>query len=258
MAELHNPTLRVTSVLSTLYKNETGMTLTELSNATKIPKGTLHPIVLTLLSTQFLKMNGNKFQIGKSAFQVGNAYFYEFDHMELVKKVMNQITHECDEICQLGVLDGGEVLYMAKVETSSAIRLTSSVGHTLKAYATAIGRALLAYKSDEEIYALYPAGITPYTSKTTSTMEDLLKKVDLVRKTGFSHEAGEVNPDIGCLAIAMKNATLSSTSFAAISVSVPLFRLNKKKFEFIKDLLLRKKSYIEQEIARGSLSSFKS
>ncbi|PAF44892.1 IclR family transcriptional regulator [Helicobacter sp. 11S02629-2] len=257
MAALHNPTLRVTSVLNALYKNETGLTLTELSNVTKIPKGTLHPIVLTLLHTQFLKMNGNKFQIGKSSFQVGTGYFPEFDHTELVKKVMNQITHECDEICQLGVLDGGEVLYIAKVETQSAIRLTSSVGHTLNAYATAIGRALLSCKSDDEIRALYPNGLVAYTPKTTNSMEELLKKIELIRKSGISSESGETNPDIGCIAVALQNVAQSFTSFAAISVSVPLFRLNKKKSEFIKTLLLKKKEYIEQEIAKSGLNSFR-
>ncbi|CZE50093.1 IclR family transcriptional regulator [Campylobacter geochelonis] len=247
---MHNPTLRVLEVFNALYESDAGLSLTEIAHITKIPKGTLHPIIATLLQTQHLQSIDNKLYIGKSAFQIGNAYLKNFNHLDLIKNMMNQIALECDEICQLGILDGAEVLYIAKVDTPQTIRLTSSVGRTLRAYATAIGRALLAYKSNDEIKELYKDGLVAYTQDTTKTIDELIQKLNIIRRTKISHEIAETNPDIECVAVALESG---GVGFAAISVSIPLYRSNRKKLDLIKHLLLQKKSVIEDKMTAAGI-----
>ncbi len=78
---------------------------------------------------------------------------------------MKDIVFVCGEICQLGVLDGSDVLYIEKTEPKQAIKLESYVGKNLPAYATALGKCLLSGLNDDEIRKLYYANL--YKSPAT-------------------------------------------------------------------------------------------
>ncbi len=101
---------------------------------------------------------------------------------------MQEIVNRCDEICQLGILDGPDVLYIEKKEPDQAIRITSYVGKALAASATALGKVLLSGLSDEMIRELYTHGLTRYTEKTTVDIETLLEQVKIVKAKGYAHE----------------------------------------------------------------------
>ena len=88
---------------------------------------------------------------------------------------MNNITALSNETCQLGIQSRNMVLYIAKKDSPQPIRLMSSVGKQLPLYCTGLGRALLAYKSEEEIRSLFPEVLTAYTPHTIATINDLLK-----------------------------------------------------------------------------------
>lgn len=69
---------------------------------------------------------------------------------------MKAIVNQCAEICQFGILEHSDVLYLAKVDSPEPIRLSSSIGKRLPAYCTSLGKALLCEFSKEELQELYP------------------------------------------------------------------------------------------------------
>lgn len=72
--KLHNPTLRVLNILETVCANNKGLTLTAISNQTGIAKGTLYPIVMTLIHERYLQIHDASITIGQQCFKLGNAY----------------------------------------------------------------------------------------------------------------------------------------------------------------------------------------
>ena len=150
--------------------------------------------------------------------------------------------YETNEICQMGILDKGQVLYIAKVDSESPIRIISSVGKRLPAYCTALGKAMLSNTKIEDIKKLYPNGLTPFTSKTITDFNELEKQLKEIKNTSIAYEFGEINEPSYCLSTPlMKNDDI----LAAISVSVPSFRMTKEKNDLIKKLLLESKIKIE-------------
>ncbi|VBB09586.1 transcription regulator iclr n-terminal [Lucifera butyrica] len=244
--KLHNPTLRVLDIFEAVYNSIDGLTLAEISRRTGIAKGTLYPIVMTLLHEGFLQNLGSRIAIGKNCFKLGYAYVHSLNYLDILKPHMREIVAACDEICQLGILDGGDVLYVEKTEPNQAIRIESSAGKTIAAYATALGKCLLSGLSNDETAKLYPGEFIKYTARTIPDLKTLLQQLETVRDNGYAHEIGETNIDIECLAVPIK---ISDKVLASISVSLPIFRSTPEKTEKILDVLKFHAELIEKEFA---------
>lgn len=244
--KLHNPTLRVLNIFEAIHNSLEGLTFAEISRRTGIAKGTLYPIVTTLSHEGFLQNIDSRITIGKNCFKIGSAYLHSLNYLDILKPHMREIVADCDEICQLGILDGGEVLYVEKVEPNQAIRIESSAGKTLAAYATALGKSLLSGFSNDEIADLYPNEFIKYTTKTVPNLKSLFEQLETVRNHGYAHEIGETNMDIECAAVPIKNA---DKILASISVSLPIFRSTPKKIEKILDVLKGHVQLIEKEFS---------
>lgn len=244
--KLHNPTLRVLDIFEAIYSSVDGLTFAEISRRTSIAKGTLHPIVMTLLHEGFLQNFGSRITIGKSCFKLGYAYVHSLNYLDILKPHLREIMVACNEICQLGILDGGDILYVDKAEPNQAIRIESSAGKTIAAYATALGKCLLSGLSNDEIVELYPNKFIKYTERTTTDLKMLLQQIEVVRGNGYAYETGETNIEITCLAVPIK---ISDKVLASISVSLPIFRSTPEKIEQILDVLKLNAKLIENEVA---------
>ena len=134
------------------------------------------------------------------------------------------------------------ILYIAKVESSQPIRLISSVGKQLPLYCTSLGRALLAYKSDDEIRNMFPSTLKSYTPNTVTNIDALLKELVATRERGYAMEREETNQMINCIAVSLN---YHNNPIAAISVSIPTFRLNEQKIQETVNVLFEAKRNIE-------------
>lgn len=243
--KLHMPTLRVLAVFEAIYHSEKGLTLADISRSTGIAKGTLHPIVVTLLQKEYLESNGSAIAIGRNAFKLGYSYVHSLSYLYIIKPHMREIVAACDEICQLGILDGKDVLYVEKTEPKQAIRIESSAGKTIGAYATALGKCLLSGLSDETVRNLYPEELAAYTARTTRDRTTLLTQLRMVREQGYAHEIGETNIDVECLAVPIR---MGERVLASVSVSLPIFRSTPEKTAHILGVLRVHAKEIERAV----------
>lgn len=245
-SKLHNPTMRVLDILESVGRSKEGLTLTQISEKTNISKGTLHPIVSTLVERSYLEVDRGVYIVGRNCFKLGYTYVNSFDYLSILRPHMHAIVTDCDEICQLGILDGMDVLYLEKTEPNQAIRIESSAGKTLRAYATALGKCMLSEKSDREIRELYVTEeLEPYTPYTVGDVDELIAQLQFVRDHGFFHEIGETNADVECIGVPIYQG---NHILCAVSVSLPRFRATESKIEEIVLLLKREAMKVEQEI----------
>ena len=240
----HRPTERVLDILELLSNSESGMTLTELSKALEAPKSSIMPLVHTMRSRNFIYMQSEplRYFIGVATYTVGISYNNHQTSLQFIKQEMEKISSICDETCQLGIQSRNMILYIAKVESSQPIRLISSVGKQLPLYCTSLGRALLAYKSDDEIRNMFPSTLKSYTPNTVTNIDAFLKELVATRERGYAMEREETNHLINCIAVSLN---YHNNPIAAISVSIPTFRLNEQKIQETVNVLFEAKRNIE-------------
>ncbi len=241
---LHLPTWRVIKVIEVVSTSKKGLTLTELSRTTEIPKGTLYPIMQTLVSSNFLHVSEDtqRYSLGIKSIEVGQRFFDHFDLLNTVKHEIHKIVEGCSETCHLGVLDKGDVFYLHKEDSKKAIRMFSSIGKKLPAYGTGLGKALLSALSEAELRELYPNGLIPITENTITNFDILIAQLEKVRLEGVAYEKEESSMQIQCVAVPLrKNGKIQ----AAISVSIPIFRVTDTLIDEARSLLFIAQDRIE-------------
>lgn len=240
----HRPTSRVLDILELLAFSPEGHTLTEIATAIGAPKSSIFPVVRTLYQRKFIELNKetSKYTIGINTFAVGSSYSQNLNVLDFITEEMQIIVDKSLETCQLAVLNKDKVLYMAKIDSPEPIRLISSVGKSLPAYCTALGKALLCDYSKEYLKSLYPNGLQSYTPNTITDFDVLHNQLCTVRETNVAMEFGEATDHIKCIAVPIRK---NNKIILAISVSIPVFRATPEKMELVEKLLLQSKTKIE-------------
>ena len=249
---MHKPTWRVVSILNYVSSNK-GVTLVACSNALGIPVGTIYPILQTLVDMQYLSYDtsSRQYTTGLRLFLAGSVYATGENGYESVTEILRQSAEKCGgETMHLAKLEGGNVLYVIKVESTQSVRTYSSVGAILPAYGTSLGKALLSDLSLDELKNLYPDGLKPITRNTITSFDVLVSQLEEIRKTGFAYECEESNYDVRCIARPLR---LTGHVVAAISVAMPVFRYSVSKKEQIEKELVRASSQIEKILPYMSL-----
>lgn len=240
---IHRSTTRVLDILELIAANPSMYSLTEICEQLNSPKSSLYPILYTLTKRHFLALdNANKYRIAFSAYQVGSSYLSQMNFLDEVEKIMVDLTEKTSETSHFATLAGGDVLYLKKIDSPEAIRMTSFVGNRIPAYGTALGKALLADMEMDDLTALYPDPLIPMTSHTITNLDSLLKQLHQSRITGFTYEIEESNQYIRCYAVPIRK---NGTIVAAISVAIPIFRYSDEKGAYIRALLFESKNKLE-------------
>lgn len=242
---MHKPTLRVLVIFEEIRNSLNGLTMTEISNKTKIPMSTLSPIMKTLVENNFLEIKDNKYLIGFCLYKVGNIYRNKSQALSIVRVYMEKIVEECNEICQLGIYENKMVFYLEKVEPKQSIKIVSNVGSRIPAYAPALGKSLLSQFPDEYIINIFDDKMQKITNNTTINIDELLTQIKFVRKNGFIYEYGEISTDIRCVATPL---IVNEKVVAALSISIPLYRADEDNLNKCRNVLLKYKTIIESSL----------
>lgn len=242
--EEHRSTSRVLDILEALASaDERGYTLSELAELAHAPKSSLFPIVHTLRRRRFLALGpGGRYTIGLGAFAVGSAFLDSQSLYGHIKQIMAGVVSACSEICQLGIRDRDQVLYVAKVDSSESVRLISHIGKRLPLYSTALGKALVLDFTPERLASLFPDTMRRLTPRTVCSVEELAKQLACFRETGVTEECGESAEGIQCYAVPLLR---TGRTEAALSVSIPTFRITPEKVRLVREKLTEAKAGIE-------------
>ena len=165
--------------------------------------GLLYIAELVFPSLSLLKWHDPSWVVGIPASVIGVAYIltvrdphnYTGFYAGIVD-IMQTVVDGCGETCHFGILSGGDVLYLAKVNSPQAIRMYSMTGRRLPAYSTAIGKALLRDYTPAQLKALYPEGLKALTPNTITDLGILYSQLLEIRAEGFAYEVEESNENI--------------------------------------------------------------
>lgn len=218
---------RTVVLLETLAASGHALTLTELQQQLDMPKSSLYMLLQTLVARGWLSCDARlgTYGIGVRALLVGTSYLDHDRAVQAAARVISELRGQINETVHLARLDGGDVVYLASRESQHHLRVTSRVGRRVPAYATSLGKALLAVRSNEEVDALLPEKFAALTPNTVRNRRALHRQLDEFRTLGYAFEREENTPGLCCFAVALP---YNAPALDAISCSVPLARLDKK------------------------------
>ena len=227
MGRLVGALTRGMDILELFLDAKQPLTAPDIVTALNLPRTTAHELISTLIARGYLEAlsdQPNKFRLGVRVFQLGSAYQDRLSLSDLGRQVAQQIVAECGETVHVAVLEGTDVIYIAKVDSTHQVRMVSAVGRRLAASCTGVGKMLLSMLPIDELHARYPIdrplpAMTPHSMTSVTELEAALAGY---RDAGLAVEEREANPDVACVAAPVRDHTGSVV--AAMSISVPTTR----------------------------------
>jgi DNA-binding IclR family transcriptional regulator len=216
-----------------------------------LPRASVHGLVKTLAARGYLAATGRdglSYQLGPRVFELGNAYSAGLDLVRLGTEVAEQLSRQCRETVHVAVLDGREALYVAKADSSHAVRMISALGRRVPAHLTAVGKVLLAGLSGREFEQLYPSGLRleRLTEHSITTRRRLRRELAAVRTDGIGWDRCESNADVACVAAPVHGR--DGRILAAVSISVPTSRWNDGRAAELADLVREAASRLSRRL----------
>ncbi len=212
---------RVVMVLSAIADIPGGLSFTDLLNKTGLPKSSLHGIIQTMVVNSMITYDDvtRVYYFGPKMWELAMKYYDRLHLVPLAWPYVERLRDTCGQTVQMAVLEGQDVLYVAKAESHRPLQMASYVGSRLPAYATGLGKALLATMASSRLRTIFPKEPwRAFTKMTITRYDDLLEKLQQIREKGFAEDIGEYSPDIRCLAYPVLG--LENMGVAAISVSI--------------------------------------
>ncbi len=237
------------SILETMLRQGSAMSMTEISEKLGLYPSTTHRILDTLKHWGYVEQepNNQRYQLGLKVIELGMAKLHQMDLAREATPYLKELVNQCNETVHLGVLEEGEVMYLAKEESSQTIRMISYVGKRAPLHCTALGKILLAYMSEEEREKILEDRELPrLTEKTITDKRELEKELGKVREQGFALDREENEKDVRCVAAPIRNH--QGKVIAAISISSPIFRIDKNVQNNLKKVLIETSEKISKRL----------
>lgn len=228
------------SILDVIAGSDGAMSITEIGEKLGLHKSTVLRQLTTLEHLNCVRRDQGtmRYQLGLELFRLGSVIIDKID-VRTIARPTGELLSECTgEVVHLGVLDKDMVVYIDKIESSQPIQIRSRVGRTAPAYCTGIGKALLAHSPTQMIERyLENVHFEAFTANTITTKEELSKELEDIRVLGYAVDREEHEEGIQCIAAPIFNHT--GYAIAAVSITFPTMRINKKSFRIFSDLIVK-------------------
>jgi DNA-binding IclR family transcriptional regulator len=241
------------SILEVLLQQGSAMNMTEISKKLDLYPSTTHRILDTLKYRGYVEQDPHtqKYQLGLKLLELGMAKLNQMDLVRESASYLQKLVKQFNETVYLGVLEGEEVMYLAKEESSQTLRMIRDVGKRGPLHSTALGKILLAYLSTEERKKILQGKELPHlTKKTITDKEELEKELEKVRKQDFALDNEENEKDVYCIAVPIRN--YQGKVIAALSISSPIFRIDKNKQNDLEKALVETSKDISKRLGYNS------
>lgn len=211
------------NVLAAFGREPRRMTLTQVAEATNLSRGTARRFLLTLQQLNYVDSDGKLFWLTPKVLQFGNAYLATFGLSEAGRSVIRQLTEELGESSSMAVLDGYDVVYVARIETRRIFSSGLEVGSRLPAFCSSLGRALLADLDGAALDKWLHEGVFVARSPRTIVEPDVLRqKILEAQRLQYAIVDGEV--EVGVRSIAVPVHDRSGRVVAALNIGTSAAR----------------------------------
>jgi IclR family pca regulon transcriptional regulator len=176
-------------------------TLSDVARATGLSRASARRSLLTLERLGYVAESAGRYRLTAQVLELGYAYLSSLTLPELAQPHLEQLAETVHESSSISVLDGDDIVYVARVPTRGIMTVAISVGTRFPAYATSMGRVLLAYLPDDELETfLTAADFAPLTPATLTRPAQLRQELERVRRQGWALVDQELEAGLRSLA----------------------------------------------------------
>jgi len=196
------------AVLLSLSDKRRRMSIAQVSHLTGIPRAAARRSLHTLAKLGFVAVDEHRrFYLRPRVLSFSHAYLSSSPIAVAAQPILDRLGESLHEACSLAMLDGDEIVYLARSTTSRIMSPSLNVGRRLPAYCTSIGLVLLAHLPQEEFEGYVArTRFHPYTEYTPTTPERVRALVDRVRDNGYAYANQLMEPRICTLAVPVRDA----------------------------------------------------
>jgi IclR family acetate operon transcriptional repressor len=226
-----------------------GLTLTDLAQRAGLAPSTAHRILASLEAHKFVFHDEERglWLIGVGAFEVGTAFLRNRRLAGIGRVLMHELMEATGETVNLGIEDGGEVVFISQIESHSALRAFFRAGSRAPIHASGVGKTLLAEMPEARVREiLYKRGLAKFTERTLIAPADLFGELAIIRRRGWGVDDEERNLGMRCVAAAIFNEY--GEAIAGISVSGPTVRVTPERAQELGPMVKRAAAEITASI----------
>ena len=221
---------RALSILEALLQHHSPLSITQLSQRLGLYPSSVHRMVDTLKYWGLVEQlpHSQEYTLGLKVVQLGMAKLHQMSVFNEARPLLEKLCEQFNETVNLGVLDHEQVVYLDKYESTRIVKAILYPGRRAPIYCTAIGKVLLAFQKNEQRKAIIKQlKLKKYTQNTITNKKILVQELAKIRYLGYAFDYGEQVEEVNCIAAPVFN--VYGNVMAALSVSVPVFRINKGK-----------------------------
>lgn len=218
------------SVVNSFSSANPTQTLSEVAERTGLTRATVRRVLLTLAELGYVSQRGRIFSLTPKMLDLGYSYLSSFRVVDLAQAPMEQLVEAVQESSSMAVLDGGEIVYVARVPTKRIMTISLALGSRLPAYPTSMGRVLLSGLSDDElddyIARTELKKLTPHTVTDRRRLRSLVRQC---RDDGVALVDQELEEGVRSIAAPIHNG--KGVVIAAMNVSCHASRVDVERME---------------------------
>ncbi|WP_407157796.1 IclR family transcriptional regulator C-terminal domain-containing protein [Bradyrhizobium sp. STM 3557] len=201
------------------------MTLSDVARIADLPRATARRILFTLQRGGFVDSDGKLFWLTPQVLTLAASYLRSNQLVTVLQPVLDEISVVAQEISSLAVLDGDDVVFIARASPTRIFTGGVDIGYRLPAFCTAVGRALLGRLGDAELKAKLGAmrreALTP---QTVTDPKRLLAAIIADRERGYALVDREAEPHFRSIAVPVRR--YDDTIVAAINIGAHVDRIS--------------------------------
>ena len=230
---------RAVSILNAFSPADPELGVTELAERLGLHKSTVHRFMVNLDAAGLVERNPRtgRYRLGLRIFELGGLVMQQMNLWDEALPFLEGLVHDTGETGHLAVLDGGEAIYIERVEARRALRVPSAIGRGYPAHATNLGKVLLADLPRERVEEIVAErGLAAYTPHTITGLEELEAELERIRVLGYAIDNEEYDEGLRCIGAPVRDH--SGHVVAALGIGGPVTRITPDRVDELAELVM--------------------
>lgn len=244
------------AVIRAFGRDNPALSVAEVAAATGLGRATARRLLHTLETLGYVRGDGSRYVLAPPVLALGYSYLSSLTLPKIAGPHLEALAARSGESCSLAVLDGTDVVYVARASRKRIMIASISVGTRFPAWVTALGRVLMAAQPDawvDEYLASTP--LRQYTENTVTDADRLRDIVGVARARGYAVVDRELEPLLRSIAAPVRGS--DGAVVAALNISSNAAARLARDHQALLPLLLRTVAELERDVRAGRLTALR-
>ena len=217
-SELVQSLSRGLAIIRAFDRTAPNMTLSQVAARTGVSRAVARRFLHTLAHDGYVSTDGKYFRLTPRVLDLGFAYLSSLNIWDVAQPIMQEVVAATGESCSASVLDGAEIVYVARVAAGRIMQVGLGIGSRLPAFCSSMGRVLLAASTPQQLDAFFRAAVLkPFTPRTRTGEAALREEFARVAAQGWALVDEELETGLRSLSVPIRRR--SGQVIAAMNVS---------------------------------------